>query len=350
MQKIILPIRVDYLGFCRLVFFIFFLDSCGQVSYLFKQGIGQIKIQTKAIDNEIILQNAKIAPIVKDKIRKIEKYKEFFYHYFSIKPKGIYSKTTLLETDAVSYLLIVSAKDEIKTYNFSFPIVGSFPYIGFFQKEDAIRKSEEFKQKNYHTYIRSVYAYSTLGYLEDPILSSFFVFDDFELAELIFHELFHTIFFIKDHVELNENLANYFSFELVKEYFNLSQVKVEEIERKQRIMQNLSNYIAETSTQLSKNYTLAFENNRSADEILTEFLREKFYPSIKKFCKDNDIKKDYCFPLKGEWNNARFAAFNTYESLHNKIVDYHAKLGISLFEFYQHLEQKGIRNEAFLFD
>src|SRR5690606_28211743 len=51
------------------------------------------------------------------------------------------------------------------------------------------------------------------------ILSSFFYYDDLDLAELIFHELFHTIFFIKDDVDLNENLANYFGKELVRLYF-----------------------------------------------------------------------------------------------------------------------------------
>ena len=58
------------------------------------------------------------------------------------------------------------------------------------------------------------------GKYNDRIISSFFRYDERRLANLIFHELFHAVFFIKDEVKANENLASFFARELAKEYFS----------------------------------------------------------------------------------------------------------------------------------
>jgi hypothetical protein len=50
-----------------------------------------------------------------------------------------------------------------------------------------------------------------------------------------------------------------------------------------------------------------------AKGILSNFLRNDFYPEAKTKCLDLKIKKSDCFPLKIEWNNAAFTSFLTYE-------------------------------------
>src|SRR5690606_2478177 len=131
-----------------------------------------------------------------------------FYHYFDAKPTSIYSKTTMLENPAVSYLVIATPHTSLEPHQFKFPFVGSFPYIGFFNKDSAQKFARELEEdENLVTWVRPVYAYSTLVYFEDRILSSFFHYEDVELAELIFHELVHSCFFIMDEVDLNEHMA-----------------------------------------------------------------------------------------------------------------------------------------------
>ena len=75
--------------------------------------------------------------------------------------------------------------------------------------------------------------YSTLGYFDDPILSSFFNYNKFDLTVLIFHELFHTIYFYKNKVQLNENLANFFGREMAIEYYKKLGLEVDAIEKRE---------------------------------------------------------------------------------------------------------------------
>ena len=59
--------------------------------------------------------------------------------------------------------------------------------------------------KGFSSHVRPVNAYSTLGHFNDRVLSSFFNYNEKGLANLIFHELFHSILFFKNGVNLNEN-------------------------------------------------------------------------------------------------------------------------------------------------
>jgi predicted aminopeptidase len=50
-------------------------------------------------------------------------------------------------------------------------------------------------------------AYSTLGWFDDPVLSSFVKWPETELARLIFHELAHQLLYVKDDSVFNESFA-----------------------------------------------------------------------------------------------------------------------------------------------
>jgi predicted aminopeptidase len=56
-------------------------------------------------------------------------------------------------------------------------------------------------------YLYGVPAYSTLGKLDDPLLSSFIRHPEAELARLLFHELAHQVVYAKDDSTFNESFA-----------------------------------------------------------------------------------------------------------------------------------------------
>lgn len=287
--------------------------SCAKLAYLTEQGVGQARLQWRGVDNNQILKDPKVSDSMKRKIELVEEYKKFFYHYFNSKPKSIYTKTTMLDGKAVSYLVIASQFNKIEAHEFSFPFMGSFPYLGFFNQSSAQSFAKGLEEENLVTWIRPVYAYSTLGYLEDRILSSFFEYDDVELAELVFHELFHTVFFIKDDVDLNENLANFYGKELLKEYFKGqpqldSYFKMEE--KKKHINLRIVELVGILKSEFGK--LGGFLTKEKANELTERFVSEVFKPDIKNLCKKLEIKEDDC-EFKEDWNQARFAAFMTYE-------------------------------------
>lgn len=317
------------------------LGGCAKMSYIVNQGIGQTSLEWNGRDNDEVLADKNVEESDKKKIRDIEKYKAFFYEYFGKEPTGIYDETTFLESPAVTYLVIASEAKEIKALEHDFPIVGTFPYLGFFDRDKAHEFQKKLKKDGYETYVRPVYAYSTLDQwiFDDNILSSFFEYNEIELAELIFHELFHTVFFVKSEVSVNENLAQYFSRELVFEYFKYSELQRESyIQRKAR-EKRLVQKVVDLTSELSKIYErLNDQGKTNHAQARKEFVEDRFRPELKLTCEELNLNR--CWPLEKDWNNARFAAFLTYESGQNKIEKLKESKFPDLLSFYKYLNQK----------
>lgn len=318
------------------VIFLLLLFSCSKLSYLVGQAQGQFKIQYEGIENKKVLADPRIDLEVKKKINLIIDTKNFFYHFFHLPPTQIYNKTTFLEREAVSYLVIASPADLIEAKEHWFPFVGSFPYLGFFDEQSAKDYAIKLHNEGFVTYIRPVFAYSTLGYFEDRILSSFFTFTDLELVDLIFHELFHTIFFQKDEIDLNENLASYFSQKLVSKYYNFtSQEKIQFENKAIKNKEFFKRLVSEVNT-LKENYI-----NRKQDSpqgILKKFL-SSFLPKMKAYCLES--RSDDCdeFDAFEKWNNARFAAILTYEEFQPKVESWHQCFGDDLIKYFNFLQK-----------
>ncbi len=312
------------------------LISCAKVSYLTEQGIGQFKILYDAKENNELLNDPKVKKEYKEKIMLIEKYKAFFYEYWSKSSTDIYSKTTILDRDAVTYLVITSPKDKVYAIEECFIFAGCFPYLGFFKKSSALDYVKKMEEQGNETYMRKVLAYSTLNKFSDPILSTFFLYDRFELAETIFHELFHTILFIKDEVDLNENLANFFGKKLLEIYFanNKDNIKLKKYFEMEKAFRELSSFISNLGIDYEKSLTID-----ASDKAKKNFLDEIFTPKIKDECVRLKLQ-DHCWPLRATWNNATFAAFKTYEKGQDKIAKMLNTHGGDLKELFKYIEKK----------
>ncbi len=318
---------------------LFFLVSCSKTSYILDQSIGQIKLLNKARDNETVLKDVRVPKKHKEKIKLVEKYKKHFYEYWDKKETKLYSKTVILDQKAVTYLVIASEHNKVQALRHCFVFVGCFPYLGFFSEKKAKKFADELKEDGFSIYTRPVYAYSTLTRFTDPILSSFFYYSDESLAELIFHELFHTIFFIKDEVEINENLANYFGKEMMKEYFHYSKEKEERMAKELEIKREINKEVVKQVEILNDLYKSKKPQSRDESNIVfKEFMKNQFNPQISQKCRQLKVKN--CYPLERKWNNASFAAYLTYEAKGDSIQKLRKKLGFNLKKLLEYINNK----------
>jgi predicted aminopeptidase len=122
---------------------------------------------------------------------------------------------TLYNQDGKSliHLLTVAESYKMEAKQFSFPVVswfiGDFTYKGFFDSTSAYNEQTIWKSEGYDTEMGQAAAYSTLGWLPEPILSSMLYYSDGSLASLIIHEMTHGTIFVKNDHETSENLANF---------------------------------------------------------------------------------------------------------------------------------------------
>lgn len=321
----------------------FLFCSCSKLSYIIEQGGGQIRLLTSARDNSWVKNDESIPQVTRDKVEFIEELKDYFEEYWSFDTGRIYTRTTFLDRPAVTYLLIASPVEKVKANRECFPFVGCFPYIGFFSLNSARRWAEKYESRGLETHIRPVYAYSTLGYFSDTILSSFFHFDDFTLADLIFHELFHVMFFIKNDVGLNEALASYFAREMTYDFFDLDKDEIKQLKFKDDAQKKISQDMVDMVKLLNQNYKEGAskkgftQDKESLNKVRKKFLSEIFYPHFRSRCRELSLEKQDCFPLNRDWNNASLAAFMTYNDLIGPIEALREKKELDLRGLYEYI-------------
>src|SRR5690606_16862314 len=97
----------------------------------------------------------------------------------------------------------------LKPVEWKFPLLGSFPYKGFFEYDMALKEKAKLDGDSLDTNIGVVGGWSTLGWFKDPILSNMLLRSEGDLSDLIIHELTHGTLFVKDSVDFNENLATF---------------------------------------------------------------------------------------------------------------------------------------------
>ncbi|MEP7066758.1 MAG: aminopeptidase, partial [Gemmatimonadota bacterium] len=114
-----------------------------------------------------------------------------------------------IDRDTLVVVLSAAYRDRLRYKTWWFPIVGSVPYKGYFDVHDARRAAADLAREGFDAYLRPASAFSTLGYLEDPLLSTTLDEDSVELVNTVIHELTHNTFYASGQAVFNESFANF---------------------------------------------------------------------------------------------------------------------------------------------
>lgn len=186
----------------------FLLSGC-QLGYIMKSGVGQMKLLNSRVPIDEALADPKLEEEKKAKLRLALEAREFAEKDLHLKPTKNYTSYVELGRPYVTYVVSAAEKWELKTYQWSYPFMGKMPYKGYFNEPDALEEEKGMQGKGLDTYMRGVSAYSTLGWFNDPILSSMLRYDDYDLVNTIIHETVHATLFIKHEADFNERLATF---------------------------------------------------------------------------------------------------------------------------------------------
>ena len=188
------------------------------ISYGMMQGRGQFEVLWNARPLEEVLTDPTVADSLKQRLLLVGQVREWGVDSIGLSETENY--TTLYDQKGKDILWVVTAARPYSLENkeWRFPVVGTVSYKGYFDYEKAQAAEAELKAEGWDTYIRSVGAWSTLGWFKDPILSNMLFRLEGDLANTVLHELTHATVFVKDSLSFNENLATFIGHEGAKRF------------------------------------------------------------------------------------------------------------------------------------
>jgi predicted aminopeptidase len=165
----------------------------------------------------ILLRRRPIARVIADRRTTAEEARKLelvlaarsYALQIGLTPKQSFTKYSRVDKDILAWIIAASKPDAFELYRWWFPFVGSVPYKGFFDQADAKDAAAALAQKGYETWMRGTEAFSTLGWFNDPVLSTTLKHDDLHVVNTVLHESTHTTLWLADHVDFNESLANF---------------------------------------------------------------------------------------------------------------------------------------------
>ena len=156
-----------------------------------------------------LMRDSTIAPATRAKLQLVLEARDFAEDSLGLPAKDAFTQFTQLDRDTLILVLSGARKDWLTSKTWWFPVVGRLPYKGYFDPEDAHGAERDLAADGFDTYLRPAAAFSTLGWFNDPLLSSTIAADSVQLVDLVIHELTHNRYFAKGEAVFNESFANF---------------------------------------------------------------------------------------------------------------------------------------------
>ncbi|QAU36168.1 aminopeptidase [Janthinobacterium sp. 17J80-10] len=183
------------------------MGGCAQLGYYVQAAQGQFSLmaQARAIDDW--LADPAVAGKLKGQLAKVKEIRRFASKELHLPDNGTFTSYADLQRPYVLWNVVATPALSLQASQWCFPIAGCVNYRGYYSQEEAQAYAAELRSQNYDVHVSGVPAYSTLGWFDDPVLSTFVQYPEAELARLMFHELAHQVAYAPGDSRFNESFA-----------------------------------------------------------------------------------------------------------------------------------------------
>jgi len=194
-----------------LALFVLLTAGCLPVRYITQAAAGQEDLNRRGIAIDEVVKGGHLDKRTRDLLAHVAPIKAFGERY------GWISRP------AVVWVVSACHPLAFRPRAWKFPIVGSITYTGWFDRKEAKAYADELAAEGWDVDLRPSQAYSTLGWFDDPILSTMISDGDDalgDLADVVLHETLHATFYVPNQSTLNESVASFFGDELAAKYLD----------------------------------------------------------------------------------------------------------------------------------
>lgn len=293
---------------------LFLVQGCAEMGYYYQSASGHMALMTGMEDIEGLLAEGELTDKRQKQLRQAQDIRRYATERLELPDNESYTSYIELGRPYAVWSVVATEPYSMSPKEWCFPVVGCVTYKGYFTQQDAEAYATELKQQGMDVYVGGVQAYSTLGWFDDPIVSSMLDRGDILLAEVVFHELAHQKLYFKDDTDFNEAFATVVGEYGVRQW--LAETNPEALGRYERWLNQKDDFIhllRQTSTELKDVYRrYEDEDVLQREKTLTiERLKQRYEHMKQRWNGKLAYDKWFDKPV----NNARLATVAVYRDL-----------------------------------
>jgi predicted aminopeptidase len=302
------------------------LNGCESMQYYAQAINGHLSVMRAARPIDTWLSDPATPADLRGRLETARGIREFASRELALPENGSYHSYADLHRPYVAWNVYAAPVFSIDAKQECFPFTGCVSYRGFFSEAEARRYAEKLRLAGNDVYIGGVPAYSTLGWFDDPLLSTFIRYPDAQLARLLFHELAHQELYARDDTTFNESFAVAVEEEGVRRWLH-AQGRDAELAAF-RAMQARKRELASRVEDMRKRLEALYKSDASPEE--------KKRVKAEEFAR---LRAEYGSIIPAEPNNAFLVSVSVYTQMVPGFERLLAETGSNLPAFYKRVRE-----------
>lgn len=313
--------------------------SCETIEFYRQATTGQLSIASARQSSAELIDSPDTDPALRAQLQVVAGIVEFAADDLSLDPKHRYESYVRIDGKYVVWNVFATPEFSTEPLRWCYPVAGCATYRGYFDQVDARTYARNQTLQRHDAIVGGVVAYSTLGWFEDPVLSTFIEWPDADLAGLIFHELAHGRVFVPGDTPFNEAFASFVERRGVLEWLKSERdpARVDLIVARWKRLDRFVAYLLNWRDELQRLYDQPY------NPVAKRLLKAELLAEVEQCYRANEAQfgdQDWYFEV-APINNARFAPLAAYHELLGSFETLFAEVGRSWPLFYSRVTDLG---------
>lgn len=290
------------------------LAGCASLDYYSQLGRGQLALLGARQPVSALLADPASPPRLHQQLALVQQAGQFASETLQLPGERSYRQYVALDRRYVLWNLFATPELSLQPIEHCFPIAGCVAYRGYFEQGRARGAAALLQARGLDTLVAGVEAYSTLGWLDDPLLSSMLQRSDAQLVALIIHERAHQQLYLPGDSSFSESFAHFVERQGLCQWRRNQQLPAEDAaeQRSERMQRQFSALILDSRARLQALYQSPQSDaaKRAGKQAEFERLRQRY-----RQLRDRQWQGDrrYDAWIAAPLNNARLLPFGLYD-------------------------------------
>jgi predicted aminopeptidase len=313
--------------------------GCETLGFYGQAVSGQWEILDAKQSSEFLIESPYTDAALRAQLQRVQSLLAFAKENLDLDAKHRYSSYARIDRKYVVWNVFATPEFSTDPIRWCYPIAGCATYRGYFNRHDADRYARHLAGQRRDTLVGGVAAYSTLGWFDDPVLSTFVEWPDTDLAGLIFHELAHGRLFVRGDTAFNEAFASFVERRGVMEWLRAEhdQARIDAMRARWSKLDRFVAYLLEWRDELQRLY------DQPINTFARRLLKDELLGAVERCYRANAEQfgdQDWYFE-SGKLSNARFVPLAAYNEMRDSFEALFLEAGESWPQFYEKVAELG---------